>query len=839
MCGLTTGNFAIGSLFVVALVGALPSFAQIKITYPISRQIVQRDNNNQATVQIAGSYGQTLDAIDARVVTRAAGQGTTSDWVTIQTNPSNGQFSGTMVVKGGWYTIEVRGRVGNAIVTTDALDRFGVGEVFMIMGHSNAQGSGCTVNGENKCPTLDGPNDDRINVIALDQNSASFNQYLTTADNTNTADAKYLPGLVFSKLTATSGMAPFAKMPWLWGPMGDKLVARINVPILLYNAGFGGTNMEQTYYAAYDIPFNHSFVRFDLRMPYANIRNTMNLYVPSTGLRAVLVYHGANDRNNPTDATLRYYRGVIDKMRVEFNKPKLGFIIALDSYLGASNQNVRSAQFQVMNPDYQTYQGPDLDQIEGTDYRPDNTHLSPLGQRRAGEMWADAVSDSYLQAITPFSAQAQPLTNLSCAGNNQLTIAQPAGYQYIWNTGNTGNSVKVGEGTYSARIKDAQNRILFPPAVVVPATVQPAAPTITSNTGKLSICKSSGITLTSSYSGINNWTTANNATSRIGKSITASKPGVYTLQAQNAVYGCLSDLVTRTINIGATDLSLYLQPSRKVVAVNDTVSYQLVVENNNSCDAGKITLQNRLPSNMEIVSVGSNALSVVDADLSGVNKMVNGVVDQIPAWQSVAYKYVARLKAPGTYINAAEIMTMTSPDVNATPGNGTENNEKDEFRSSIQASAASSEVFISPNPNGTPPKANEADLNLLMVPNSRTAEVGQVISFTLTVANRGALTASYISLRNLLPAGLEFVSSASGMNPNRNMLSVGIGQILPGKSVSVEFTARVTNLISDLTNKAQIDFAGQADFDSTPNNGFLNGEDDQASNELRPKAGQQ
>ena len=96
------------TVFMLASFISLPSLAQIKITYPISRQVVQRDNSNQATIQIAGSYGQPLEAVEARVVTRAAGQGITSDWTTIQTNPSNGQFNGTMIVKGGWYTIEVR-----------------------------------------------------------------------------------------------------------------------------------------------------------------------------------------------------------------------------------------------------------------------------------------------------------------------------------------------------------------------------------------------------------------------------------------------------------------------------------------------------------------------------------------------------------------------------------------------------------------------------------------------------------------------------------------------------------------------------------------------------------
>ncbi|WP_332368211.1 hypothetical protein [Spirosoma telluris] len=226
-------NVAVFVALIAVLLGYCEAEAQINITFPVSRLVLQRDNNNQATVQIAGSYSQSLDAVEVRVVARAIGQGTTTDWTTLQTNPTNGQFKGTLPVKGGWYKLLVRGRSGGAIVATDSLDRFGVGEVFAIMGHSNAQGSGCTINGVNQCPTINGANDDRVTVVALDQAGTAFQQYL------NTADTRNLPGLAFSQLLVNSGFSPFASIPWLWGRMGDALVQRINVPVMLYNAGFG------------------------------------------------------------------------------------------------------------------------------------------------------------------------------------------------------------------------------------------------------------------------------------------------------------------------------------------------------------------------------------------------------------------------------------------------------------------------------------------------------------------------------------------------------------------------------------------------------------------------
>ena len=442
--------------------GWVQSVAQLVITHPVSRMVVQRTNANLATVQIAGSYALRLDVVEARVVARAANQGVSTNWATLQINPTQGQFTGNLRVRGGWYKVEVRGLRNGQVVATDSVDRFGVGEVFAIVGHSNAQGSGCTINGVNKCPSMPGSTDDRVTVIALDQTAPDFQQYL------NTADVRYLPGLAFSPLQQFSGMAPFAKMAWFWGHMGDVLVQRINVPVLLYNAGFGGTNMEQTYKAAYDIPFSHSFVRYDLRMPYANLRNLMNLYVPSTGIRAILLNHGENDRENRTDSILAYHYGVIDKVRQEFNKPDLAWVIALSSFTGKPFENVRAAQRQAIErPNYRTFRGPDLDSISSSVDRPDGAHYSPAGQAKAGERWANTITNEMLRTSMPYEAQLQPLVHVDCTTDRQLRLTLPNGTGYEWNTGSTSQSQSVGSGTYSARLRTSQQTVYFPPTVTI------------------------------------------------------------------------------------------------------------------------------------------------------------------------------------------------------------------------------------------------------------------------------------------------------------------------------------------------------------------------------------
>ena len=810
-------------LFMSSLWIGFSASAQLKITFPVSRLVLQRDNTNQATLQITGSYSQPLDVVEACVVARTVGQGTTTNWATLQTNPTNGQFQGNLTVKGGWYKVLVRGRSGGVIVATDSVDRFGVGEVFAILGHSNAQGSGCTVNGVNQCPTINGASDDRVTVIALDQTSAAFQQYL------NTADTQYLPGLAFSQLLTYSGISPFASFAWLWGHMGDVLVQRINVPVLIYNAGFGGTNMQQNYWAAYNIPFQHSFVRYDLRMPYANLRNLMNLYVPTTGLRAVLIQHGENDRDNPTDSTSKYYFKVIDKMRSEFSKPNLACIVALSSFVGARFDNVRSAQFQVIGTSgYLAFQGPDLDNINTSADRPDGLHFSPSGQNKAGESWAAAISDSYLSTISPYPAETQPMASIACADSNRLLLTQPAGYQYNWVTGSTSRSLTVGTGTYSARLLNSLNKVYFPPAVVVPTNVQPT-PTVTTDNGTLAICRTTGLTLYSSYTSLNRWSTG--ATS---SSIVVTNPGVYSLQVQNAVYGCLSNALSQTISLAPTDLGISLATSRRAIALNDTVSFLLSVQNKSNCDVGPITMQSRLPPNVSFVSSGDN--------FSAVTNVVSGTAVGMGPGGIISRRYVARLTASGSYFAAAELTATTNPLPYATLNNGTANGEDDEAHTDLRTTDSSSVLYVSPNPNQVPlppvlsdqptPDSGKADLSLMLISSSEVVKVGRPFNLTLTVTNQGGLAATNVVLNDLLPSGLQFVASSSGMTISGSTVSGTISQIAAGQSMSLIFTVQATSS-GTFTNKAQIQAVDQTDPDSTPGNGYTNGEDDQASTNLR------
>ena len=560
-----------------------PVFAQLNVTYPMERMVLQRSNTNQAAVQIAGSFSEPTDRIEIRFTNRISNaQGS---WFTLQNNPANGQFNGFFTLAGGWYRLEVRGMNGSTVVGTDAVERFGVGEVFAIFGHSNAQGSTCgdgtwTYTGPNLCASLDGAVDDRVTCVRINENNSATFQSPAFEQYESTANTDYLPGLIgFEKLGTYVGLSPFAKFAWYWGKLGDLLVQQLGVPVLFYNAGFGGTKMEYAYKSAYDIPFCHWFVRYDLRMPYVNLRNLMNLYVPTTGLRAVLLQHGENDFESTTDELKTYHYGVINKFRTEFSVPNMAWLVATSSYRGINFDHVRSAQYQVSHDVTYPYNipGPDLDQIRGVD-RPDDIHFSPVGQEKVAQAWYTSItgnimvpgsgaSANFLTYTQPTGPQTQPLTSVACAPNNQLTVTLPGNYggSYLWDTGATTQSLTLDAGTYSARLRNliqintpayqsgspenctmvassrtVPGKVFFMPAVTVPTTVKPVAPIVSPSSA--SVCAGQSVVLTVNGSNPVKWST--NAQT---VTITVQNPGIYSVQSVNPVYGCESNVTSVTI----------------------------------------------------------------------------------------------------------------------------------------------------------------------------------------------------------------------------------------------------------------------------------------------------
>lgn len=415
--------------------------AQITMTFPVPRVVVQRNNANQADLNIAGRINIAADKIEARLVPRSEQVRldtiVATVWQIVQNLPK-GFFSGTILAKGGWYNLEVRAIKNNVLVgNVTTVQRVGIGEVFVFIGHSNAQGGAYGLTGFDAT-------DDRISCIAVGQEPSCNGmipfQPATSSDSLwckylQTGDAQFLPVLKFSQVTTASGIAPFSSRPWFWGIMGDSLSKKLNVPILLYGAAFGGTKSEHWYKAALGIPFEHGFIKSSIGMPYINLKNVFQLYVPLTGIRSVLCLHGVNERNDNQSVIQPWMEGYIAQSRIDSKINNLAWMIALDSYLLDHNLSPapfplkfdpRNAQAAVAAESF-NFLGPDLDQITdnggglGVSDRPDGLHFGNSGLVKAANFWATAInSNNFLKKSVPKSAQGFNVQSIA-TGNWQKT----------------------------------------------------------------------------------------------------------------------------------------------------------------------------------------------------------------------------------------------------------------------------------------------------------------------------------------------------------------------------------------------------------------------------------
>ncbi|MFB9293950.1 SdrD B-like domain-containing protein [Persicitalea jodogahamensis] len=122
---------------------------------------------------------------------------------------------------------------------------------------------------------------------------------------------------------------------------------------------------------------------------------------------------------------------------------------------------------------------------------------------------------------------------------------------------------------------------------------------------------------------------------------------------------------------------------------------------------------------------------------------------------------------------------------------------------------------------------NIADLMLAKKASKVNPVTGETITYTLEVTNDGPQKATNVEVTDQLPAGLEFVSSTD-FSKTGNILKGIVASIGVGETKSLTFEAKVTGA-GAIKNVAQISKSDQKDPDSTPGDGYTNGQDDEAS----------
>jgi hypothetical protein len=366
----------------------------VRIEAPAERVVYQRNQQGLAMLAVAGKLQEGLARIEARLVPR---QGTNfsnpTEWIYVASAGSDGTFSGSLRVPTGWYQLELRAVRNSRLVAKAIVSRVGVGEVFLVVGHSVAQG------GEINLP---GSNDDRVNVVSWsgsdDPNRQSYER---------TANPLYLPILRGTPYLTGTIPVPFGVGTYFWAKFGEEVARRFDVPVMIFNAGFGGTSLEHWAKSVRGEPFEHSFVNSKIQMPYTNVANTIQSYLKKTGVRAVLSDQGQNDwpAKNP-EAVLENYKTWVAKMREDLNFPQLAVLV--NRQTPPPNVGwVREMQEQLVAEDPFAFAGPDYDTLAPPD-RPDGIHLSFSGAAKAATLWVDAIELCQFPSLRPFVPWERP-----------------------------------------------------------------------------------------------------------------------------------------------------------------------------------------------------------------------------------------------------------------------------------------------------------------------------------------------------------------------------------------------------------------------------------------------
>ena len=322
-----------------------PAKGSIAISQPKSRCVFQRNDANIAMVEVEGFYSGSASKIEARAVVMEGFEGTATDWQVISDSPVGGKFSGALAVSaGGWYSIEVRMFEGEKASDVAAVDRVGVGEVFVTAGQSNSANHGSP----GFTPTKD-----------------TVSAWMGGSDWRHGYDPQ--PGA-----TGGGGSA--------WSRLGEMLSDELKVPIGFISCGVGGARVDQW------VPGAVFYPRLRLAIKSAG----------PNGIRAVLWHQGESDSISKTTAEeyAKRLNSIIRQSRIDSGLA-VPWGIAIASYHPATSSQeenpIRKGQEMVIAGDALVFRGADTDSFGALGYLCDGVHFNNEGLYEHALRWKEAI----------------------------------------------------------------------------------------------------------------------------------------------------------------------------------------------------------------------------------------------------------------------------------------------------------------------------------------------------------------------------------------------------------------------------------------------------------------
>ncbi|NAS32510.1 DUF11 domain-containing protein [Flavobacteriaceae bacterium R38] len=262
------------------------------------------------------------------------------------------------------------------------------------------------------------------------------------------------------------------------------------------------------------------------------------------------------------------------------------------------------------------------------------------------------------------------------------------------------------------------------------------------------------------------------------------------------------DNVTATIQ--QSDLSLEKTASTSTPNVGDVVTYTITITNAGPDVATGVNVSDIIPSGLgNITSVSNGGIQTGNTiNWTGLSVLANN--------GSVSLTYQATVNAPtgaaNEYLNVAEITASDQFDPDSDPNND-DGDQSEDDEANFELTPESADLSIT-----------KAIINGSITPN-----IGDVLTFELTIANAGTHNATGVSVRDILPVGLTLTAVNSGGNQAGNT-ALWTGLFVPvNGSISLTYQATVnapTGAANEYLNAAEITASDQFDPDSDPSTGI-------------------
>ncbi|GAB3489727.1 hypothetical protein GCM10027341_00470 [Spirosoma knui] len=306
--------------------------------------------------------------------------------------------------------------------------------------------------------------------------------------------------------------------------------------------------------------------------------------------------------------------------------------------------------------------------------------------------------------------------------------------------------------------------------------------------------------------------------------IVASDPAVASAPSESLTICGVSGL--------SADLSVLLQTNSRTPKLGQPVTFTLVLNNAGPGTAKGVMATSRLPDGLDFVGASS---PTVQANATEV------IVNAGTLTRGTSQPFVFQLKASraGSFVTAAQITASSQTDPDSQPNSGTGDGQDDAAQVALRTSDGNGSLSVSPNPNQTPLPSVEtnqppvdstkADLSLDLVSSRLYTESAIPVSLSAIVSNRGGASVTNVDIQVELPDGWS-LTNTTGLTLSGQAASGTLAQVPAGSSATLVLSVRGSRTG---TLKAQIAGASLTDPDSTPGNGYANGEDDEATLTLR------